>query len=422
MKHRREQQRQPGRISRTATTTAALVLLTACTASTPGQQMAPVDRVLQQGVRPEATDALLRSTFRLGAAMTTVPASNQVTSPLGALYAVSMLRAGAGTTTAAEMDAVLGLPAEHHEAMNALLARVQYFDGDPGSVDEEDPPGKPVLHLANAVFVPEGGTTGEGYLETLARHYGAGVHPVDFADPSTPARIDDWVSAETGGRITKAPIEVGAGTTLSLLNTVYFAAAWDEPFDPSGTVDQDFVLADGSSVDVPMMHGTRTVRHVQAAGWTGIDLPYGEGFSMRLILPAEGSPPEWTGQELLDMALLFDAAEDVRVDLALPTWDHAFEQDLLGPLTAIGLEESFGPDPDFRRIQPGSFVAGAAQAANITVAEKGTIAAAVTQLTMMASAPAPPELSVTFDRPFGYQIIHEDTGLPLFLGTVADPR
>ena len=143
---------------------------------------------------------------------------------------------------------------------------------------------------------------------------------------------------------------------------------------------------------------------------------------MRLILPAEGSPPEWTERELLDMALLLDAAEDVRMELALPTWEHTFEQDLLQPLGALGLEESFGPDPDYRKIQPGSFVDGAAQAANITVAEKGTIAAAVTQLTMMASAPMPPELSITFDRPFGYQIIHEDTGLPLFLGTVADPR
>jgi hypothetical protein len=132
MDRRREQERQPGRTSRTATPEAALVLLTARTASMPGQQAAPADRVVQQGVRPEAMDALLRSAFRLGAAMTAHPASNQVTSPLSGLYAVSMLRAGAGTTTAAEMDAVLGLTAEHHEAMSAILARVQYFEGRSG--------------------------------------------------------------------------------------------------------------------------------------------------------------------------------------------------------------------------------------------------------------------------------------------------
>jgi serine protease inhibitor len=425
MEHQREQERHAGRISRTATaTTAALVLLTACGASVPEQQLSPVSRVvIEEGVFPEAEDALLRSSFRLGAAMNTDPSANQVTSPLSALYALSMLRAGAGTTTAAEMDEVLGLPAEHRdEAMNALLAGLQRFDGDPGDVDEENPPDKPLLHLANAVFVPEDGTTGEQFLATLARNYGAGVYPVDFADPATGARIDDWVSRETGGRIGKAPLEVDAGTTLSLLNTVYFAAAWDEPFDPSGTFDEEFMLADGSRVDVPMMHGDRTVRYIEADGWTGIDLPYGEGFSLRLILPAEGSPPQWTEQELLDLAELLDTAEDVRVDVTLPTWDHEFRQDLLESLAAAGLRESFGPDADFHAIQPGTFVGGAAQVANITVAEKGTIAAAVTQIEMVASAPMPPELSISFDRPFGYQVIHEDTGLPLFMGTVADPR
>lgn len=387
------------------------------------QQPAPVERVAIDGGRfPEAEDALLRSSFGLGAAMTADPAVDQVTSPLGALHALSLLRAGAGSTTAAEMDAVLGLPAEHHEAMNALLARMESFDGDPGSVDEEDPPEKPLVHLASAVFVPAAGTTGERFLDTLARHYGAGVHEVDFGDPSTAARIDEWVSRETGGRVGKAPLEVGAGTTLSLLTTVYFAAAWDEPFDPSGTFDQDFLLADGSRVGVPMMHGTRTVRYVAADGWSGLDLPYGQGFFLRLLLPADGSPARWTGQEFLDMAELLDAAEVVRVDVALPRWDHGFELDLRESLAAVGLSESFGPDADFHAIQPGSVVAGAAQVATITVAEKGTVAAAVTQFAMATSAPMPPEARISFDRPFGYQIVHEETGLPLFLGTVTDPR
>ncbi|MHA7281066.1 serpin family protein [Arthrobacter sp. MDT2-2] len=424
MEHQRQRTRH-GRLGRTATTaTAALALLTACAGSAPDQQAAPIERaVVAQGEFAEAEDALLRSAFRLGALMTSDPDANQVTSPLSALYALSMLRAGAGTTTAAEMDAVLGLPAEHRdEAMNALLASVQRFDGNPGDVDEDDPPETPVLHLANAVFVPDSGGIGEAYLETLARQYGSGVYPVDFRDGSTAGRIDDWVSKETGGRIEKAPIEVGPGTTLSLLNAVYFAAAWDEPFDASGTSDQDFVLVDRRRVAVPMMHGTRTVRYVEGDGWNGIDLPYGDGFFMRLILPAEGSPPRWTEQELLDMAFLLDTAEDVRVELSLPKWNHEFEQDLRKPLAAAGLDESFGPEADFRAIQPGSFVDGAAQVANITVAEKGTIAAAVTQLTMAGSAPMPPDVSISFDRPFGYQLVHEETGLPVFLGTVADPR
>lgn len=408
---------------RGAAATAALVLLTACGGSAPEVREAPVQRVVVEQDRfTDAEGALLRSSFRLGAALTAQADTNQVTSPVSALYALSMLRAGAGTTTAEEMDVVLGLPGEHHQAMNALLARVQRFDGDPGSVDEDDPPRKPLLRLANAVFVPDDGGTGEAFLDTLARNYGAGVYPVDFADPATGERIDRWVSEETGGRIDKAPLDIGAGTVLSLLNTVYFAAAWEEPFDAGATFDEQFTLAGGDRVEVPTMHAAPSVRHASGTGWTGIDLPYGEGFFMRLVLPAEGAAPLWDEQGLADIAERLAAAAPVPVQLSLPTWDHSYDQDIGRVLTELGLEETFGPAPDLEAIQPGAVVSGAAQVADITVAEKGTIAAAVTQFSVATSAQKPPALGISFDRPFGYQIVHEDTGLPLFMGTVVDPR
>ncbi len=64
----------------------------------------------------------------------------------------------------------------------------------------------------------------------------------------------------------------------------------------------------------------------------------------------------------------------------------------------------------------------AAQDANITVAEKGTVAAAVTQINGMATSARPePARSIAFDRPFQYQIVHVETGFPLFMGKVARP-
>lgn len=356
--------------------------------------------------------------------MTTDPDVNQVTSPLSAVHALSMLRAGAGTTTAAEMDALLGLPLNHRdEALNAVMTSVQQFDGDPDDVDEDDPPEVPLLRITNAAFVPEDDIIGQSYLETLARHYGSGVYPVDFAASETPGRIDAWVSEETGGRIDKAPLKVDRQTILSLLNVVFFAAAWEQPFDESGTSDEDLKLADGTMASVPTMHALPVVRHARGEDWSGIDLPYGEGFFMRLVLPDEGTQPLWSEDELIAIGATLDAAEPRPVELALPTWDHTYDQDLLVVLRAMGLDESIGTEPDFDAITPDAYVSGAAQSANITVAEKGIVAAAVTQITMAeASAPMVPDLSISFDRPFGYQIIHEDTGVPVFLGTVADPR
>ena len=143
---------------------------------------------------------------------------------------------------------------------------------------------------------------------------------------------------------------------------------------------------------------------------------------MRLILPAESVTPAWSEDEFMDIALALDGAEEQYVALELPTWDHEYTQELLDVLRPLGLDETFGSTPDFEAILPGAFISGGAQTANITVAEKGTIAAAVTQFAMKASAAMPPALSISFDRPFSYQIVHEETGLPVFLGTVVDPR
>jgi serine protease inhibitor len=99
--------------------------------------------------------ALFRdSALRLGDALLASEEGNVIASPGSLLIALAMLRAGASGEAAAEMDAVLGLPeADRDEAMNALLAALEEYDGDPGSVDEDNPPAKPLVHTANGLFV-----------------------------------------------------------------------------------------------------------------------------------------------------------------------------------------------------------------------------------------------------------------------------
>ena len=109
--------------------------------------------------------------------------------------------------------------------------------------------------------------------------------------------------------------------------------------------------------------------------------------------------------------------------IALPRWDHKGSFDLRKVLGSLGLDTTLTTTEDFDAIQPGLTITQAAQAASITVAEKGTVAAAVTRIDgMMTGVPPEPEQTIDFDRPFHYQIVHTETGLPLVMGNVADPR
>ncbi|NJC21813.1 serpin B [Arthrobacter pigmenti] len=407
----------------TSVVAAEALLLTACGAAAPEQRMAEVDRqAVGLDDHPDAVAALRSSAYRLGAEMLAVkPEANQVTSPVSALAALAMLRVGAQTTTADELDSVLGFPAEHRDAaMNALLAEWAQHDGDPGTVDDEEPPEEPLLHLANGLFVAEDLELADGFLEPLAQHYGVGVYPVDYSSSSALEAMNAWVNQHTGGRIEEVPIKPSQDTVLNIINTVYFAAAWANPFDPTSTVEGTFTTGDGP-VQADLMHTTLRIQYAAGDGWQGIDLPYNNGFVMRLVLPEEGRPPAMDQAALADIDATFDEAPETMVDLTLPSWDHAYDLDLKKMLISMGLDEAMGLTPDYTGMGADLFVEGVAQAANITVAEKGTVASAVTQISMQESGAPETDVEIVFDRPFLYQILHEETGMPMFLGTVMDP-
>ena len=353
---------------------------------------------------------------------------NVISSPGSLLIALAMLRAGASGETAAELDQVLGLPAEgRDEGMNALLQSLEKFDGDPGSVDEDNPPRTPVMRVANGLFVDKNVPAGPDYLKTLGLHYGTGVYPVEFHNEGVTApALDAWVNKNTGGRIKKAPAAYDPENTFSLLNALYFASAWETPFDPDGTTDSPFTKADGEEIRVPTMNNLAEMAYAEGPGWQAVDLPYADGFVMRLVLPgtaATGEPLNIGAPELSQIAASLDGGVPEMVEISLPKWDHKSSFDLRKVFESLGLQETLSTDKDFDNIQPGMVVTQAAQAANITVAEKGTVAAAVTQINGEAtSAPPMPDHEIHFDRPFHYQIVHVETGLPLFMGKVADPR
>jgi serine protease inhibitor len=410
----------------------AVLAVAGCAAPAPPELFTAngVERVaVDRAAFREELAAFRTSAFTLGDALLAGGGEgNVVSSPGSLLVALAMLRAGASGEAAAEMDAVLGFPAANRdEAMNALLASLQQFDGDPGSVDESNPPSKPLIHAANGLFVDKNIPTGEVYLQTLAKQYGTGVYPVDFRDEAaTKPAMDTWVNRNTGGRIKKAPAAFDPDNTFSLLNAVYFAGAWKMPFSANSTSEEPFTKADGVKVTVPMMHGLQDMAYAEGAGWQAVDLPYGEGFVMRLVLPdagadaADGFGPE----KLTSIAEALEAASPEGVQLSLPPWDHRSDFDLREVMGALELSKTLATSQDFNSIQYGMRLTQAAQAANITVAEKGTIAAAVTQINAEAVSGrvAVSQRSITFDRPFHYQIVHVESGLPLFMGKVADPR
>ena len=75
-------------------------------------------------------------------------------------------------------------------------------------------------------------------------------------------------------------------TRLVLVNAIYLKAAWQTPFGDGATAPAPFTRLDGTTIDVPLMHGGGELPYASGPGWQAVELPYvGGKLSMLVIVP-----------------------------------------------------------------------------------------------------------------------------------------
>lgn len=354
---------------------------------------------------------------------------NVALSPFSIAAALGMARAGAGGTTAAEMDGVLHTTdaAALHAGMNALL---QALDSRNGTFPGGD--GKDLvvqLHAADRAFVQQGLALLDPFVQTLAADYGSTLGTVDYAHAAEKARrtINAWVAERTKDRIPELLAEgtIDGLVRLVLVNAVYLKADWAVPFEKEAT-KPDVFHAPGGDVSVPFMHGAESWGWHEGDGWQAVTLPYvGNALAMTVLVPAEGRFDQVVAG--LDDALLRQLTAPSpggEVILSLPKFDIGSALQLDDQLRALGMRAAFDPTAaDFRGITTDEqlYVSAVVHQATITVDEQGTEAAAATAVIARAASAVLETHRLTVDRPFVFLLHDIATGALLFAGQVTDP-
>ncbi|GEL93766.1 serine protease [Cellulomonas composti] len=349
-----------------------------------------------------------------------------VVSPSSLVSALAMLAEGAVDGETAPFDAALGASGqERTDAVDALLAALARYDGDPALVAAEHPPTTPMVHTRQRVVVDDDARIAQPYLDRLWRAFGAGVLVTDLASSDGKAALDAWVALETGGLVDRSAIVPDESLVTVLQDVVAFAAAWQQPFAEAGTSNAPFAIGGGAGADVPTMHALLTVPAVQRDGWVAVRLPYADDLHADVYLPPDGSdlatdPAGADPQVLSALSAALDDAAPVVVRLALPKLALRTTTNLAGVLDELGV----GSQARTGVLADGSPVtlAQATQQAVLLVDEEGTRAAAVTELGDAGSAAPLVDLEVDVDRPFLLAVQDGETGWPVFLAAVRDPR
>ena len=277
------------------------------------------------------------------------------------------------------ISAAFGLPEAAHEAWNRV-------DQELAAAQSE----QVTVTIADRIWPRLDIEPEQAWIDLLASHHGADVVPLDFAGDPDASRdsINAWVSERTEDLIPELLSDgfITPATVLVLTDTVYFKADWERPFGKYGPVDGTFTTLDGEQVPTSFMRELElTDRRGTGDGFVGAEIPYAGGeYSMLVLVPDEGRYDELLAR--LDQTLLEQIDRTFTTgpyELLLPKWDDDYQIDLMrlapGPRHRPGSYPSISPD---------AYLDAAVHAADITVDEYGTVAAAATALALPSVGPA----------------------------------
>jgi serpin B len=284
------------------------------------------------------------------------------------------------------------------------------------------------LEIANSLWTQADAKIKPDFIASCEKSYRAEVAGVDFKNPSTAKRINDWVSEKTHGKIPSLfDPPLPPDLRLILVDAIYFKGSWVTPFDKNLTRDQPFAVRGAQPVQHPRMSRKDKMSYLESADFQAVMLPYaGRQASLCVFLPRENldkfvrdlTPENW--EKWMTQFIVREGT------LELPRFKLENKYELNGELKALGMPRAFTPQADFGGIaEERLYISRVVQKTFVEVNEEGTEAAAATGIAMRPSVvmrqPAPP-FTMIVDRPFYVAIRENQTGTILFHGTIEDPK
>ena len=278
------------------------------------------------------------------------------------------------------------------------------------------------LESADSVWAQRGLPLRAEFLGALRQWFDAGLWQVDFRHPGAVDAINRWTSERTHGHIPALFDRLPADTKAVLANAVHFQASWQQPFDPSGTRDGQFVT-DRGPVTASFMSRLGRFATATTADWTAVQLPYrGSRFAALAIMPRDGSLADFV--RTLDRARLATISAGLRpttATLRLPRFTIRSTLDLRDTLAGLGMPSAFTDRADFSALSPRPLVVSrVVQRVYLSVGEKGTEADAATGISMVPTSLAPGG-RIDLDHPFLFLVRDTHTGAILFAAQVQRP-
>lgn len=328
-------------------------------------------------------------------------------SPLSITYAMLMTYFASESITREELKKVFGIKDISDEQLMeemSILKKLLSFNFD-----------ETKLILANATYIKHSFQLNEKYQKKV-ESFGTIVR-VNFMDPETVPKINQWVSQNTRNLINNllSSSNVGDSTQMILLNTLYFKGTWMKSFDKKLTTKNKFLKLSNEIVELDLMHKKSILPYFEDENCQVVELPYHNNFVFGVILPKNSftfpTDPSSYHNKL---------KANYNIILHLPKFTQRNKMSLKETFKFFGVNSLFDKaDLSNMTTESNIKVDDIIHEVVITVEEEGTEAAAATAVIMKRSSHGIGETSEKIfraDHTFMYYIRDLKTNIILFNG------
>jgi serine protease inhibitor len=271
--------------------------------------------------------------FSLVQSLETSKQLNLLMSPASVEIALGMAYVGAAGETADAMSHTLGLDKSSREVALEDLATLQ--------ITLEKPEQGVTLKIANALWIDQSVRLNEEFSSDLAKIFKTKFESLRFSDRATMARINEWVSRQTEGKISRL-LESPPSPPMFLADAVYFHPSWANPFQKQADREQPFHLADGSTSKVKMMRQNGLFQYAKMPGYEVVALPYvGNRFAMYCFLPDRSVDALVTTLRKSSWSEISAALRPTQGSVALPKFKVDYGVTLNQALSNLGMGIAF---------------------------------------------------------------------------------
>lgn len=343
---------------------------------------------------------------------------NTVASPLGVAVLYRMLEDGASGKTEQELEQIFNVSSEEISQLTKSFSEASSEDDGV------------CLEMANLLAYHKTTRLKPLFKSQVQDKYLAEVQQVNFHNPLTLDKLNNWVEEKTHGKIKKGIDKLDCKARICAINTVYFKGYWRYEFDEDETKEMPFVNSTGMHT-VNMMYGSfseNILPYCNMPVFQAIKMPYDshtkKDYSMYVLLPHKDKSlndvvkylESNTLDSLQSRMYYVNSDYDLRVNLWLPKFEINTRINLVKMLKNMG----FNPSNYFTEMADTNMILNESyQKATIDVNEKYTEAAAMSVAITAVGAYYKPEKIVNMkcDHPFIYLIVDEETNTILFMGT-----